>query len=537
MDMVQEGFDNTSLAMMPASATNNETTVAIADYDYLYSETQNKILGYLSPIIAPFSFIGSAIIIYVILFGGFQCHRRQDDQQEAPSGSSDSNGQGHGHNHHHRRTSSIRSFRAGRAASSKNVVTRSNNNTIDNSTPTPDGENDCDNSKSSCYSSWCYYSCSCCCSFRSRVNNICNNSNASNNNKTKLDPFRRIMLGISFMDLFQSIGVTVFGGPWSIPKEDYGEFVVGASAPNYTLCNISGFFFSCLFGSMWYTLFLGIYFLLIIKHNWTQATFAKYIEPIAHAISFFTSIVLSLIAVVNDWMNPMIILPGMCYLHDNPPSCSNDPDIPCTRGESYHTTLYGLLLGQIPSLWSILIAMTGIITCFVLIVLHVWTIEQKLRSYQFTGTAAATATTYIDTTNLSAGSSGDNNSDESGEEEIEGEVNPNQDSQTRNSTTTATSQTAGHRHSLTSIALSSTSSSSPSSGLQQTKQTSIQALCYICAFFAVWLPVIVLMLLGSNSPTPTVSNRKLYFAVAFLTKFFMPLQGFFNAIIFLRNRV
>jgi hypothetical protein len=73
--------------------------------------------------------------------------------------------------------------------------------------------------------------------------------------------------------------------------------------------------------------------------------------------------------------------------------------------------------------------------------------------------------------------------------------------------------------------------------LRQTKETGVQALMYIGAFSVVFLPVAVLMTRDSGYPASTDINRKRFFAIAFFVKLVTPLQGFFNALIFLRMRL
>ena len=65
--------------------------------------------------------------------------------------------------------------------------------------------------------------------------------------------------------------------------------------------------------------------------------------------------------------------------------------------------------------------------------------------------------------------------------------------------------------------------------LKKTKEAGIQALRYIAAYLAVFLPTIVLMMVAdSNNPEPTTRNRKLYFTLAFLTKLLAAPTGVFQ---------
>lgn len=261
------------------------------------------------------------------------------------------------------------------------------------------------------------------------------------------DVYQRLMLGLSCMDLLNSTAMVVFT-PWAVPE---GVSYVTGARGTFTTCEISGFFLNLFYGSMFYTLFLAIYFLLLIRFEWKQRWISRYIEPVAHLISILFPIVTGAYGISKDWMNPLITLPGFCGLSDYPPGCSSLPEIPCVRGEDYN---------QFVSEIIILLVWIGIIVCMTLIVLRVCRTERRIRNY------------------------------------------------------------AGGRNST----------------LQRTKETGIQAILYIFIFLAVFGPVAVLLAMQSDRSVST-SRRSVILTFAILTKLISPMQGFFNAFVYLRKRI
>jgi hypothetical protein len=255
--------------------------------------------------------------------------------------------------------------------------------------------------------------------------------------------YRRLMLGMSILDLIVSLSMTVFG-PWAVPEEA-SYYAIGARW-TFRTCEVSGFLLNFLFGTMWYSAFLAVYFLLRIKFEWKEKTIARYVEPVAHIACTLMPLIGGAIAVANDYINPVEILPGFCWIYEYPPGCLSDHEVDCIRGEdAYEFTSSAGVAG--PLFIVIFIAM-------VLITLKVRQTELRIRRYA-----------------------------------------------------------GGHNREL-----------------ELTKQTGIQALFYIGAFFLTFFPLVMLDLLWN------VRYKGYYFYFAVLAKFLTPLQGFFNAWIYMHKR-
>ena len=158
-------------------------------------------------------------------------------------------------------------------------------------------------------------------------------------------------------------------------------------------------------------------------------------------------------------------------------------DLECIRGggqwELPIRYFFELLVGRIgvPLVWL------GILTSMILLVLHVRTIEIKLRQYAGHG----------------------------------GNVGLNDGGLSRSNSTAPQPPP-------------------PSTELIRTRKSTTQALLYIGAFFIVFIWGFIIAGVLSPAPLTTDRNRKIYFTLALCVKFFQPMQGFFNSIVFLRNK-
>ena len=78
--------------------------------------------------------------------------------------------------------------------------------------------------------------------------------------------YHRIMVGISFFDWMSSMGLLIFG-PWAVPSDwPYGRSGRGTVGT----CEASGFFLNLSFGAMWYTVFLAIHFVMLLRWEWKE---------------------------------------------------------------------------------------------------------------------------------------------------------------------------------------------------------------------------------------------------------------------------
>lgn len=260
--------------------------------------------------------------------------------------------------------------------------------------------------------------------------------------RTLKSVYHRLIFAISTLDWIVSLSMIILG-PWAVPES--AKLYVAGARGTVQSCEASGFFLNYLFGNMWYSAFLAVYFLCKVRFEWQEATMARYLEPFAHTISLLLPTLNGIAGIVKDQFNPMDSLPGVCWFTAYPPGCNDaqsDKPQQCERGgeTSVRISLEAIFL------FVIIIISMSVILC------KVRSTEVRLRRY---------------------GSGRD---------------------------------------------------------LVLTKETAIQALLYIAVFFVTYAPIVMVEVLYRYR------YRSYYVVVAAMTKILTPLQGLFNALIYLRKR-
>lgn len=156
--------------------------------------------------------------------------------------------------------------------------------------------------------------------------------------KTLKSVYHRLILAISIVDLVVSLGM-IFLGPWAVP-ESAKRYVAGARG-TVASCEASGFLLNYLFGSMWYSAFLAVYFLCKVRFEWQEATMAKCLEPLAHLFAIIFPTVSGIDGIISNQFNPLDSLPGFCWFTPYPPNCEKDSGRICERGSESTEAMSG----------------------------------------------------------------------------------------------------------------------------------------------------------------------------------------------------
>ena len=185
--------------------------------------------------------------------------------------------------------------------------------------------------------------------------------------------YHRLMMGISVLDLLSSLGFILLG-PWAVPSPEADAFS-HFNRGNIATCEAAGFVNTLNYGTWWYSGFLSVYFVLLVRYEWKERTIVRYVEPLAHAIGISYPIATGIFALVDDDFNPLRVLPGWCWYGDFPLYCGRDDrNETCERGENYE------YLSNI-ALNSIILLLLTIMISMVLIFLKVRHTESQLRKY------------------------------------------------------------------------------------------------------------------------------------------------------------
>lgn len=181
--------------------------------------------------------------------------------------------------------------------------------------------------------------------------------------------YHRLMLAISSVDCLTSM-TFLLSGPWIIPS--VASFMVPGARGSFQACEASGFFLNMLMASMWYSLFMALYFLLTINFQWKEERMARLVEPAAHGVSLLVPLVLGVRGVLRDEINPFDVLPGMCWFMAFPPNCAEEGNgkEDCIRG---HTTP--------KMLYQVMFVFIGILGSMIAILCKVRSTEVRLQRY------------------------------------------------------------------------------------------------------------------------------------------------------------
>ena len=166
---------------------------------------------------------------------------------------------------------------------------------------------------------------------------------------------QRALVGMSFVDVCASFAWWLSN--WGVPR-DSGPYATGTVAS----CNFQGFLLQFAVGAPLYNCSLSLYYVLVIKYNWTNQQLVK-IERYVHAF-ILTFIMGTSIAGLPLTMYNRV--GAVCWVIGSPVDCENsgafpEPDIPCDRGN--WAWAFGLFTFYTP-LW-ICVLLTIVAMCMI----------------------------------------------------------------------------------------------------------------------------------------------------------------------------
>mmetsp|Transcript_24669 Transcript_24669/g.32708 ORF Transcript_24669/g.32708 Transcript_24669/m.32708 type:complete len:376 (-) Transcript_24669:60-1187(-) len=194
-------------------------------------------------------------------------------------------------------------------------------------------------------------------------------------NGKETDPYQRIMVGLSTLDVLVSFFV-LFLGTWMVPKETGWLWAVG----NTSSCSVQGFFVVFAgYGETCYQAAISLNILLLIVFGWKQETFSKKVEKPMHFIIIAFVLVFAIIPLVYETYNPecgicnTTVLWGKCSTNDEGKLC-------IVRGNEQVVTVIRLIAFAL-----ILIVLIFCTVAMVWVYLYVRRQEMRNRRYIFGG--------------------------------------------------------------------------------------------------------------------------------------------------------
>jgi len=177
-------------------------------------------------------------------------------------------------------------------------------------------------------------------------------------------------VGMSCIDICASFGW--FLSTWAVPEETGFALARGTTAS----CNFQGFLLQLAVGAPLYNSSLALFYLMVIKYNWTNGRLQA-VEKMVHAAILIFSIGTSILLLPLTQYNH---IGAVCWVIGEPQGCGHstntpNPDVPCERGD--YAYLYGLALFYGP-LWVCVILC---IICMAFIFFEVRSTHRRLHRY------------------------------------------------------------------------------------------------------------------------------------------------------------
>lgn len=295
--------------------------------------------------------------------------------------------------------------------------------------------------------------------------------------------YRRFIFGLSAFDILQSLSQAL--STTMMPKWTKIWLAVG----NDTSCDISAFLAvlgSC--GSIVYSLSLTIYFLLVIKFDLKDRNISEKYEPFLHAFPIIYASTVSITIYATGNYNPA---GPVCWIASEPLNCRDDPNIDCMSWGD--PDVFKWISAGGPAL--VVLFVNAII--FVVIWRTVLIQTKKSESYSHSWIRRP-----------------EEDHDDAAPEQQPNKMFPCSNCLPRKKKPKQPTSPLAERLSKRSKA-----------SVRRLKEISNRAIAYIVGYFLTYLFTFVYRVIE-------LSGSKVPFAIIFLSRFFYPLQGLFNVLIY-----
>lgn len=168
----------------------------------------------------------------------------------------------------------------------------------------------------------------------------------------------RTLLLLSMGDIVLSVNNVVH--PFMLPEGMPGGRPWASG--NTQTCTAAGFVFTTSIGwTFSMSAFLSINFLFQVRYQWSESIIKRFLAPFAYGFGAFTSLASCMPGLFTESYNPTYLI-GFCFLREWPNNCHEpESEVECIRGGAYSK-----LQGQIGSLIIFLVSCTGFVATFLL---------------------------------------------------------------------------------------------------------------------------------------------------------------------------
>ena len=349
-------------------------------------------------------------------------------------------------------------------------------------------------------------------------------------------PFRRIIFGLSFFSILQSIAL--ISGPWMIPRS------VGAAEHDFwgignkATCQANGFVFTVgSTGTGLYMCLLCLYYLAKLKWKMSDKTFWHKYEKKLHLFIITYRIAVGVAALRLDTLYPGAGA-TTCSFSLTPYGCRHEPELvgECTNNRS---TVNAFLFFDIMLSVVLLFAFTA--ATMIRLILHAdflmkLNAEDSSSRHHF----GIDIDTELDSTR----------NPKTVDEISESPSDAKKENQSIGNGTLRESQSTGMANTLTQHSLEQDNDSKTGKLERQARaqaasdlsrlyfnETMLQAKLYVGCFFLTYIPVVLILIAIIASNTSSRDNSFIVTVLTFFVVFFFPLGGFLNILVYSRPNV
>ncbi|CAJ1947339.1 unnamed protein product [Cylindrotheca closterium] len=326
----------------------------------------------------------------------------------------------------------------------------------------------------------------------------------------KWSPYRRLMVALSLCDIFGTI--TCVMQPFMGPRDS--QYAYSVSIGNDATCTMVGTWFQLALMGQWYCAALSFYFVSTIRHGVTEAAFAGKHERWIHAIIITFHVVTAVAGAIWDLYFQRQINPG-CWI-------AEPPEKGCS-GMNCYSELMAYIYG-----FPTIMALFVILINHRLLYVHVkktiaegqhkaLEAEQRLRDYQ-----------QQDDQLQLQNSDRINKSDRFNKSE---RINKSDRTKSDRTKTEGTlDQTSNHTSRISVL-------QSSDKQWERVRQVRLQSTLYVTAYFLTFIWSAVINFLNSRRLQNQYEHAgSVYLPLLILQSIFLPSQGLFNAMVFIRPR-
>jgi hypothetical protein len=158
---------------------------------------------------------------------------------------------------------------------------------------------------------------------------------------------QRVLVGVAVIDILSSFAW--FLSSWAVPRESGFALAAGTRGS----CTFQGFLLQLAVGAPLYNSSLSLFYLLMIKYNWSDAKLAA-LERWVHGLILLFAVGTAIVLIPLEQFNQV---GAVCWIDSVPDECgtfqNSRAGVPCERGKN--AWIYGLTLFYGP-LWICVIA-------------------------------------------------------------------------------------------------------------------------------------------------------------------------------------